>query len=112
MKSFPRGKLTLILAVAIIWHFLGKVAGAIAPSPPEPAPSTSYRAVDREIEAPLAIVWEAGEPHKSCPGEQGSTLHIRPPSAAKRKDWEGSPVPEINLVPLLPGMWLGFSLPG
>ena len=27
-----------------------------------PAPSTSYRAVDREIEAPSAIVWEAGEP--------------------------------------------------
>ena len=27
-----------------------------------PAPSTSYRAVDREIEALPAIVWEAGEP--------------------------------------------------
>ena len=65
-----------------------------------------------QIEAPPAIVWEAGEPHKSCPGEQGSTLHIRPLSAAKRKDGEGSPVPEINLVPLLPGMWLGFSPPG
>ena len=77
-----------------------------------PAPSTSYRTVDRELEAPLAIVWEAGEPHKSCPGEQGSTLHIRPLSAAKRKDWEGSPVPEINLVPLLPKMELGIQSPG
>ena len=80
--------------------------------PLEPALSTSYRTVDREIEAPPAIVWEAGEPHESYLGEQGSTLHIRPLSAAKRKDGEGSPVPEINLVPLLPGMWLGFSLLG
>ena len=70
------------------------------------------QAVDRKIEAPPAIVWEAGEPHESCPGEKGSTLHIRPLSAAKRKDGEGSPVPEINLVPLLPGMWLGIQPPG
>ena len=64
--------------------------------PLEPALSTSYRTVDREIEAPPAIVWEAGEPSTKLFWETGepyenytwglgSSLHSRPLSVAKRK---------------------------
>ena len=41
-----------------------------------PAPSTSYRAVDREIEAPTAIVWEAGEPSTKLFWETGEPTKI------------------------------------